>query len=131
MSISAPPRSTSLAPGSHPGRLQNKVAIVTGGGMGLGEGIVRKFVHEGARVIIFDIDPVAGTRVASSLPLDKIHLFTGSVTNLNHWKEALKCAIDAFGKLDIVVNNAGVVHVAQVSGRHQNRPPLQDRETPC
>ncbi|EME86598.1 uncharacterized protein MYCFIDRAFT_132691 [Pseudocercospora fijiensis CIRAD86] len=102
-------------PPTHPGRLTNKVAIITGGGMGLGEGIVRKFVHEGCRVVIFELDPSAGTKVAASLPLDRIHLFTGNVTNETHWKEAFQCAIEAFGKLDIVVNNAGVVHNAQAS----------------
>ncbi|KAF7187642.1 4-formylbenzenesulfonate dehydrogenase TsaC1/TsaC2 [Pseudocercospora fuligena] len=104
-----------MAQATHTGRLHDKVAIITGGGMGLGEGIVRKFVHEGCRVVIFELDPSAGTKVASTLPLDRIHLFTGNVTNENHWKEALKCAVDAFGKLDIVVDNAGVVHNAQPS----------------
>lgn len=73
--------------------------------MGLGQGIVRKFVHEGARVMIFDINAELGTQVASSLPQDQIHLFTGSVTEERHWKEALQTVLERWGGLDVVVRS--------------------------
>jgi NAD(P)-dependent dehydrogenase (short-subunit alcohol dehydrogenase family) len=100
---------------SHPGRLESKVAIITGGGLGLGEGIARKFVFEGAKVVIFEINKENGTKVAESLGKGNATAIQGDVTKLDDWNKAVKTAIDTFGGLDIVVNNAGVVHNAQPS----------------
>lgn len=99
---------------SHPGRLENKAAIVTGGGLGLGEGIVRKFVFEGAKVLIFEIHRENGERVASELG-DAVQCFTGDVTKDGDWAEALRRCVEVFGRCDVVVNNAGVVHRSAVS----------------
>ncbi|KAK5164312.1 uncharacterized protein LTR77_010007 [Saxophila tyrrhenica] len=100
---------------SHPGRLENKVAIITGGGLGLGEGIARKFVHEGAKVLLFEINAANGSKVASSLGSAHALAFEGDVTKLDHWQSAVQTCIEKLGGLDIVVNNAGVVHNAQAS----------------
>ena len=100
---------------SHPGRLENKVAIITGGGLGLSEGIARKFVHEGAKVLLFEINKSNGQKVADSLGKDHALAFEGDVTNLSHWEQAVKTCVEKLGGLDIVVNNAGVVHNAQPS----------------
>ncbi|KAK3670714.1 hypothetical protein LTR78_009406 [Recurvomyces mirabilis] len=97
---------------SHPGRLEGKTAIITGAGMGLGEGITRKFIEEGANVLLFEISAEHGQNVANQFAKDKAAFFKGDVTNLDHWEAALKACLDKFGKLDIVVNNAGVVHRA-------------------
>ncbi|KAF2214310.1 hypothetical protein CERZMDRAFT_37932 [Cercospora zeae-maydis SCOH1-5] len=97
------------------GRLASKTAIVTGGSMGLGEGIVRKFVQEGARVVIFDINSELGQKVAGSFTEEHVKFFQGSVTKEEDWKKALELVLGWTGKLDIVVNNAGVVHVAAPS----------------
>ena len=99
---------------SHPGRLEGKTAIITGAGMGLGEGITRKFIEEGANVLLFEISAEHGQNVANQFPKDKVELFKGDVTNLDHWEAALKACLDKFTKLDVVVNNAGVVHRAGV-----------------
>jgi len=98
-----------------PGRLHDKVAIVTGGGSGLGEGIVRKFVNEGAKVLIFEIDENNARRVADGLPSESTMVFRGDVTREDDWVHAVKECTSKLNGLDIVVNNAGVVHRNGVS----------------
>lgn len=87
-----------------PGRLENKVAIVTGGGSGFGQGIATKFVQEGAQVIIADLAQDNGSRVAKELGCE-FHL--SNVTKRGDWEALLKKVLDTHGRLDIVINNAG------------------------
>ncbi|KAJ2989680.1 hypothetical protein NUW58_g3348 [Xylaria curta] len=94
-------------------RLQGKVAIVTGGASGFGKGIASKFVEEGAQVLIADISDEAGQSVAKELGC----AFTvGDVTKREDWERLLKEAIDKFGKLDIVINNAGTTYSNRATG---------------
>lgn len=81
----------------------------------MGEGIARKFIDEGCKVLLFEINAENGHRVADSLPKEQAVLFEGDVTNIQHWEQALKTCTEKFGALDIVVNNAGVVHRSAVS----------------
>jgi 3-oxoacyl-[acyl-carrier protein] reductase len=93
-------------------RLKGKVAIVTGGGSGFGEGIVRKFVEEGARVVVADRDGASAARVAASLG-ERTLAATADVTKPADFKSAFDAAIGAFGQLDILVNNAGLGQTPQ------------------
>ncbi|MBC5992992.1 SDR family NAD(P)-dependent oxidoreductase [Pontibacter cellulosilyticus] len=91
-------------------RLKDKVAIVTGGGTGIGEAICKKFAQEGARVVVagFPDDPVA--KVAKEIKekggtaID----FTGDLSTMADAQSCVKLAVKEFGKLDILINNAGV-----------------------
>ena len=91
-----------------PGRLAGKVAIVTGGAQGQGEGEARRFVAEGASVVIADINDELGESVAASLgPAARfVHL---DVTDAAQWAAAVAVAEEAFGSVSVLVNNAGVL----------------------
>lgn len=91
------------------GRLQGKVAIVTGGSGGFGLGIVQKFVKEGAKVVILDVNAEGGKKAESENPGTKF--VKGDVSARKDWETALDTALKEFGKLDIVVNNAGILIV--------------------
>jgi 3-oxoacyl-[acyl-carrier protein] reductase len=91
------------------GRLQGKVAVVTGGGSGFGEGIARRFAEEGAKIVVADIDGAAASRVAADIG-DAAVAVAADVTNRADVKAMIAAAVDGFGGLDILVNNAGYTH---------------------
>lgn len=88
-------------------RLKDKVAVVTGGGQGIGEAIVRAFAAEGAHVIIADIDPDEGEALAAGIGELAVYM-TLDVAEESQWIETLDAVVARFGKLDILVNNAGI-----------------------
>jgi NAD(P)-dependent dehydrogenase (short-subunit alcohol dehydrogenase family) len=90
-----------------PGRLEGKVAIVTGGGGGFGKGIAEKFLEEGAKVIIADFAEDVGQKTASELKCDFVKC---NVTSRSDWETLLKTADEKFGKIDCVINNAGTTY---------------------
>lgn len=92
------------------GRLSGKVAIVTGGAMGIGRGTAVLFAQEAAKVVVADIDEAAGGAV-----VDEICAAGGEamfvkldVSGEEDWKRAIKEIIAAYGKLNVLVNNAGI-----------------------
>jgi len=89
-------------------RLANKTAIVTGGASGFGAGIVKKFVAEGARVMVADINGDAAHAMAAELGALSHQVDVSKAESVNALAEA---ALKAFGNLDILVNNAGVSHL--------------------
>jgi NAD(P)-dependent dehydrogenase (short-subunit alcohol dehydrogenase family) len=90
-------------------RLEGKVAIVTGGSSGFGLGIVKKFVEEGAKVLILDLNAEGGQKAIEANPGAKF--IQGDVSRRADWEKALEKVLAEFGKLDIVVNNAGILIV--------------------
>ena len=93
-------------------RLKDKVAIVTGGGSGFGAGICAKFVAEGARVIVADLQLQAALDVAAALGANARALRV-DVSVAADVRTMIDAAVGHFGQLDILVNNAGVGHVPQ------------------
>ncbi len=88
------------------GRLDDKVAIITGGASGMGEGTVRRFVAEGARVVIADVQDAKGHTLADTLGGAAVYQHT-DVGDEGDVKGAVQRALDEFGRLDCMFNNAG------------------------
>ena len=93
------------------GRLKNKVALITGGAQGFGKGIASKFLAEGASVIITDINKANGEKTASELG---VTFFEHDVGDHKRWEEVVTAVKDQIGKLNILVNNAGIGHMGNV-----------------
>ena len=91
-------------------RLKDKVAIVTGGGSGFGAGIVRKFVAEGAQVVVADLNLEAAMDVASAAG-PAARALRVDVADATDVRLMMETAELHFGHLDILVNNAGVTHL--------------------
>ena len=87
------------------GKLQGKVAIVTGGASGIGEGMVDLFVAEGATVIAADINEEA---LAKASEKENVHGMKLDVSSDEGWATFAKEVKEKFGSIDILVNNAGV-----------------------
>ncbi len=91
-------------------RLENKVAVVTGGASGFGEGIVRKFVAEGARVAIVDINIAAAEKLAAELG-SSTTAFSADVSSAKDMADIHSHTLATFKQVDILVNNAGITHL--------------------
>lgn len=95
------------------GRLAGKVAIITGAAKGLGEADARMFVREGARVILTDVDRENGERVAAELGAMAEFRYL-DVRHDAEWKALVDDVVARHGKLDVLVNNAGVVELGDI-----------------
>ena len=93
-------------------RLQGKTAMVTGGASGFGRGIAEAFGREGANVVILDLNQAGAQEVASAISNHALAI-EGDVTKKSDIERAVAQTVELFGRLDIVVNNAGWTHVNQ------------------
>jgi hypothetical protein len=91
-------------------RLKDRVAIITGAGKGIGQGIAKVFVQEGAKVVIVDWDEEAGKRTAEELCQAGGDAFfvKCDVSKEDQVKAMVQAALEKYGRIDILVNNAGV-----------------------
>ena len=90
-------------------RLQGKVALITGAARGQGAAEARLFAQEGAKVVLADVLDREGAVVAAEIAeaggdVVYVHL---DVTNQEEWDGAIQSAVSSFGKIDILINNAG------------------------
>ncbi|GGN95498.1 3-alpha-(or 20-beta)-hydroxysteroid dehydrogenase [Actinoplanes lobatus] len=97
------------------GRLDGKVALITGGARGMGKAHARHFAAEGARVVIGDVLDDKGRAVADGIGADRCRYVHHDVTSEDDWAVAVDETIDAYGRIDVLVNNAGILRHAPVA----------------
>ncbi|QOY93362.1 glucose 1-dehydrogenase [Massilia sp. UMI-21] len=89
-------------------RFKEKVVLVTGAASGIGLAAARRFLDEGARVVMLDIDQASLQEVASALPQDRVLVQVGDTADQATAAKAVEAAVARFGGLHVLVNNAGV-----------------------
>ncbi|MDV6014135.1 glucose 1-dehydrogenase [Haloechinothrix sp. LS1_15] len=97
------------------GRLTGKVGLITGAARGQGAAAARKFVAEGAKVMLSDVNDDDGKQLAAELG-DAAAYCHLDVTDEQAWQEAVERTVVAFGTLNVLVNNAGLLHFAELTG---------------
>jgi 3(or 17)beta-hydroxysteroid dehydrogenase len=95
------------------GRVEGKVAIVTGAASGMGKADAVLLAAEGAKVVVADMNEVEGQAVADSIGESAIFLSL-NVTDEENWEQVIATTVDTFGRLDILVNNAGIIALGSV-----------------
>ena len=96
------------------GRLDGKVALISGAARGMGRAEARLFAAEGAKVAICDVLDVEGKAVAEEIGPDALYQHL-DVTSEDEWEAAVAATTSAFGKLDVLVNNAGIAEAAPLA----------------
>ena len=88
------------------GLLENKIAVITGGGRGIGKATAQQFINEGARVVIAEFEEVSGQSTASKLGA---HFIKTDISNEQSVNALFDYVSSEFGQLDILINNAGIL----------------------
>ena len=92
------------------GRLDGKVAVITGSGRGIGRATAIRFAQEGAAVVVNDVDPEPAEETAAAIKEAgaEVLVSTDNTVDLEQARQMMSKASEAFGKVDILVNNAGI-----------------------
>lgn len=99
------------------GKLENKTAVITGGGSGIGEAITRKFYEEGARLHILEITSDAKKKFDD--PDNRLFFHTCDVSDQQQVKNVIKLVADGNNKIDILINNAGIAHIGNAENTEE------------
>jgi NAD(P)-dependent dehydrogenase (short-subunit alcohol dehydrogenase family) len=94
-------------------RLENKVALITGGAGSIGQTTAKLFLEEGAKVILVDLDEAALKQAVAALGSDKVDYVVANVTQAKEVENYAKEAVKKFGKIDVFFNNAGIEGVVK------------------
>jgi 3alpha(or 20beta)-hydroxysteroid dehydrogenase len=97
------------------GRLDGKVALITGGARGMGKSHARHFVAEGAKVVLGDVLDDKGAELADELGAENCRYLHHDVTSEEQWAAAVAAATDTFGTLNVLVNNAGILRNKRIA----------------
>lgn len=98
-------------------RLKDKVSIITGGAKGIGQATVFKFVQEGAKVIVVDVDETAINETVAKVKENGGEAvgYKVDITDMNAVQEMVNKVVELYGRIDTLVNNAGIISDAQLS----------------
>jgi len=89
-------------------RLDGKIAVISGGASGMGVSHTRRMIHEGAKVVSFDLNKGAGPSLVEELGQDKLLFLRGDVRNADDWDRVVAAGRQHFGIPNVLVNNAGI-----------------------
>ena len=89
-------------------KLTDKVVLITGGAQGIGKETAKKFLDEGARVVICDYDDDAGQSALEELGNDKVDFYKVDVTDSAQIEDMVQSIVDKHGRIDVLINNAGI-----------------------
>jgi 3alpha(or 20beta)-hydroxysteroid dehydrogenase len=95
-------------------RLAGKVALITGAARGMGESFARAMVAQGARVVLGDVLDDEGAKVAAELDDAAVYVHL-DVTDRDQWADSVALAVERFGRLNVLVNNAGIVNFGPIA----------------
>jgi 3alpha(or 20beta)-hydroxysteroid dehydrogenase len=96
-------------------RLEGKVALITGAAGGIGAAAARRMAQEGARLVLTDADEQGAQRVAEELGDKRAQALGHDVTSEERWQQVVAHALDAHGRIDVLLNNAGVFLAAPLT----------------
>jgi len=95
------------------GRVKDKVVVITGAGSGLGKADAHRLSEEGAKLVLTDINEEEGKRTVDECA-GEAFFFAQDVKDESSWPRLIEATIAAFGRLDVLVNNAGIAHIANI-----------------